>query len=82
MITEAILNFLFGIAERSFSTLPDIYISVDTSAFEYVRGFIAMISYLLPLDTVRAIVAALLALTVFRIVIAIARTVMGLIPFV
>ena len=82
MITEAILNLFFGIADKALATLPDIYWTVDTTAWDYVYDILSMVAYLLPLDTVKQIISLILAVTFFRIAIAVARTVMGFIPFV
>ena len=81
MISEFLLNIVFGIASGALSLAPDITWNVDTSAFSYVRDIIAVVGYLLPMDTVVAIVSLIIGFTVFRFVIALIRTVWDLLPF-
>lgn len=82
MITEAILNLLFGLADKSLALLPDIYWTVDTSALDFAHDALSMVAYLLPINAVKQIISLILAITLFRIAIAVARTIMGFIPFV
>ena len=81
MITEAILNLLFGVADKALGMLPEISWTVDTSAWDYLHDIMSMCAYLLPLRTIKNIIAMLLAILGFRILVALWRAVLGLIPF-
>ena len=82
MITEAIFNVLFGAADKAFGLLPDIVWTVDTSAWDYIYDIMSMVAYLMPFQTVRNIMSMIIAIIVFRIVVALIRAVYGFIPFV
>ena len=82
MITEFFISCFFGIADGFFAIMPDMTWDVNTSAWEYARDFLDMVSYLLPWDTVSAVVYLIFTITIFRIVISAIRTILGLIPFV
>lgn len=82
MISEFFLNIIFGIVSGMFSMLPDITWSVDSSAFEYVLGIFQVVGYLFPWGTVTAIVSLIIALSIFRVVIAIIKSVWDLLPLV
>lgn len=82
MISEFFINAGFGIADRFLSLLPDMTWSVDTTAWQYLKDFLDMVCYILPLETVIDIGSLIVTLSVFRICIAIIRAIKGFIPFV
>lgn len=82
MVSEFLLDIVFNIVSGMFGLLPDLSWSVDTSAFDYLTSFIACIAYLLPWDTVQAIVALIFTITVIRIVIAGIKVLWDILPLV
>lgn len=82
MVTEAILDFFFGITSGLLEMLPDVTWSVDTTAWQYVKNILDMIAYFLPIRTVTAMIALIVDIAIFRIFVAFVRTVKGLIPFI
>ena len=82
MIGEGLLNIIFAIVSDIFSLLPDISWSVDTPFFDCLISFIRMVGYLLPWETVTAICGLIVALTLFRIVVAFIKTIWDLLPMV
>lgn len=81
MISEFLLNVVFGISHGALSLLPDISLDVNSSAFEYFLAIVRSACYLLPMGTVRAIISTIVLLSIFRIVIATVKTVWDLLPF-
>ena len=81
MITEALLSILFGAADLFLGFLPEIEWTANTGVWEYLRSSLSMIAYLVTWQHVSAIGATIISITMFRICIAIIRTVKGLIPF-
>lgn len=81
MIIEAILNVMFNFLSGLFGLLPDISWDVSTSAFEYFLDIVRVVGYLMPIKTVSTIITLIVALTVFRIIIAVIKTVWDLLPF-
>lgn len=82
MISEFFLNIIFGIASGALSAAPDITFSVDSSVFEFFVDILKMACYLLPMGTVNTIVGIIIAVSGFRVVIAIIRSVWDLLPLV
>lgn len=82
MITELILSGFFGLADMFFGLLPSIEWTIDTSAWEYGKDILSMIAYLLPMGHIRAVIAAIIALSVFRLSISVLRSILGFIPFI
>lgn len=82
MITEFLLNIVFGISKGFFALAPDISWNVDTSAFAYVRDILLVVGYLLPMETVIAILDLIIALTILRCAIALGKTIWDFLPFV
>ena len=81
MISEFLLNIVFGIVTRFFGLMPDVVWSVDTTAFGYFGDILRVCGYMLPMGTVGAVVSLIFGLTVFQIVIAFIKTVWDLLPF-
>ncbi len=82
MISEFFLNIVFNLVTWMFELLPDITWSVDSSAFSYFLDIIRVVGYMLPAATVTAICTLIISFTVFRIVIAVIKSVWDLLPFV
>lgn len=80
MISESILRLTFGCVRAVLGVLPDISWSVDSGAASYFLSILQVVNYMLPFNTVIAIVGITLDLFVFRIMVAIFRTLWDLIP--
>lgn len=79
MISEFFLNIVFNLVNWMLEPLPTITVpSLDTSStfFDFVRCGL----YLLPLGTVNAIVGLLVAISLFRIILSIIKTIWNLLP--
>lgn len=82
MISEFFLNIVFNLVNGMLLLLPDISWSVESSAFEFLLSFLRCVAYLLPWNTVLTILGLIVALSVFRIIIAIIKAVWDLLPLV
>lgn len=82
MISEFIIDILFSILSGLLSILPDISWSVDVSRFSTFFQIIGVAGYLLPMDTIITLVGLVMAITLFRIVISIVKTIWDLLPIV
>lgn len=71
MITELLLTGLFGVADFMLGLLPPIEWTVDTSAWEFGRDALSMICWLLPMNTIRALIGVIITLALFRILISV-----------
>lgn len=88
MVTEKILDFLFLIADKLLSLLPELTYSQSIGSQNFwgqYGGFwkyVEMVAYLLPLNTLATIVTLVLAFSLFRIGVSVIRSVWDLLPFV
>lgn len=82
MITEKLLDLLFGAADIMLNLLPDISFSLPIGVWGGTASFLNMIGYLLPIGTINAIVGTIIDIAVFRIAIAGIRAIWKFIPFV
>ena len=82
MVVEGIFNVFFLIVSGLLTMLPEVTWSVDTSAWQYVRDILNMIAYMLPINTITAIIALVVDIALLRIFISFIRTIWNLIPFV
>ena len=82
MISEFVLNIVFKLVSWVLDLLPVVSVEVDPVAFEYFFGYVKAASYMLPMDTVATIVGLVVSFTVFRLGIALIKTVWALIPVV
>lgn len=81
MISEFLLNIVFGIVSGFFALLPEVTWSVDSSAFSYFLSILQVAGYVFPWSTVATIASLIVSLSLFRIVIAFIRTIWDLLPF-
>lgn len=82
MITEKLIDILFAVTSGLFSILPDVSWDVNTSAFEYLRSVLEMVCYLIPLGTVKALIALIISIAVFRAMVALFWVIRDLLPFI
>lgn len=82
MITEGILNFVFSVLSGFLRLLPDISWNVQETAFNTFLDFLKVICYILPMPTVLFILTTIIAVTVFRIIISLIKTIWDLLPLV
>ena len=81
MISEFFLNIIFKFLSGMLNLLPDVSWSVDTTAFSYFLDIVRIVGYLVPAQTVYAIITLMVAFTVFRIIISLIKTIWDLLPF-
>lgn len=82
MVSEFFITIIFNLVSGMLSLLPDVTISVDSTAFDYFLGVIDVACYLLPMGTISAILGVIVTLAVFRVVISIIKTIWSLFPLV
>lgn len=82
MISEFFIDSGFSVIEGILEKMPDISWDVNTSAWQYLKDYIDMICYLLPLDTITAIISLIIGVTIVRILIAFAGIFKRIIPFI
>ena len=80
MIVEAILAVLFSGADILLGFIPVIEWTVDTSAWTYARDIMSMIAYMLPMGHIKAVIALLVSVTLFRIAVSLIRFLTSIIP--
>ena len=82
MVSEFFLNIIFNILTGMLSVLPDISWNIESNAFAYFLDILKVAGYMLPMGTVSTIAGLIVALTTFRIIISIVRTIWDLLPLV
>ena len=82
MISEFLLNVVYGIVTTLLAPLPDLSWNVDSTAFSYFVSVIQVVSYMLPMKTVSVVVTLIFGFNVFKIFIAIIKTIWDLLPLV
>lgn len=82
MIVEKMIDIVFNIVNSVLSLLPDISWSVSGSAFETFLEYLRMVCYLLPMQTVAMVVYLVVAITGFRIIISLLKTIWEILPLV
>lgn len=82
MITEKLIDILFAVTSGLFSILPDVSWDVNTSSFEYLRSVLEMVCYLIPLGTVKTLIALIISIAVFRAMVALFWVIRDLLPFI
>lgn len=81
MIVEALFDLLFSILEDFLSFIPDVSWTVEGSFFDVFLDVLKMVCYMFPMDTVTSILTIVIAVNIFRVVIAFIKAVWDLLPF-
>lgn len=81
MITQAILDLFFGVVTIVFGLLNPVTITFDAASLATFFDVIASINYLFPLATVAKILGIVIALQVFRVIVAFVKFLWDIIPF-
>ena len=82
MVTESLLNIVFGVLSGFFSLFPNIAWDIDLDVASVFFGFVGNICYLLPMKTVILVLGIVVALNIFKITIAFIKTIWELLPLV
>ena len=82
MITEAILSAVFSFVSGLLSRLPEINIQIPERVFVSAAQYWNCACYILPMGTIKAIIAILIGLQLFRIAVAVIKTIWDLLPVV
>lgn len=82
MVTEKLIDMIFGVVTGLFKLLPDITWDVNTSAFQYLHDVVDMICYLLPMNTISAIAILIFDLALFRAFMALIRIFREFLPLI
>lgn len=81
MIVQAILDILFGVVTIVLGLLNPVNIAFDSASLATFFDIIASINYLFPLATVVKILGIVIALQVFRVIVAFVKFLWDIIPF-
>ena len=82
MIGEFLLNIVFSIANGILSLLPNITLPTVMARDSTFFGMVRCVLYLLPLDTIGAIIGILVSISLFRLIISVVKTIWDLLPIV
>lgn len=80
MITEFLLDSVFGLVMGAFDILPDVSWSVNTSLITNALEWFKVVCYILPMGTVVVILGIIVSLQFFRIVISLIKTIWDILP--
>lgn len=81
MITESFFTLLFNCIRGLLALIPDISWEVNPEVFDSFFSFIHMAGYLLPMQTVIVILGIIFSFNLFKIIIAIIKTIWSVLPF-
>lgn len=82
MITEKLIDLLFGVSSKLFGLLPSITWDVNTTAFAYLGDILDMVCYLLPIGTIKQIGVLIFGISIFRAWMALIRLFREFLPFI
>lgn len=82
MITDAILSFLTALSSTVLSPLMIVDVAVDlVTSIPVVTKFIMFVSYVIPWSNLVPLLVIVISLLGLRIIIALVKFVLGLLPF-
>lgn len=80
MIITPLLNFILPYLSSLLDLIPTIDINIYGGYLDKFVEYLSLVTYLLPFDKLMPILTIIILLTVFRLIIAIVRVVIDLIP--
>ena len=80
MIITPLLNFILPYLSSLLDLIPTIDINIYGGYLDKFVEYLSLVTYLLPLDKLMPILTIIILLTVFRLIIAIARVFIDIIP--
>ena len=82
MFSEFILNIVFQLVEWILTPLPEVTIASNWGTTSTFFGIVRCVLYMLPVNTIGAIIGVVVAISGFRIFIALVKTIWDLLPIV
>lgn len=82
MVTETLFDMVFALVMGLLSLLPNVSWPVNASLITNALEWLHVVCYILPLGTIKAILAIIVVLQAFRIVISLIKTIWGILPIV
>lgn len=82
MILEGLFTLLVAALTGFFSAVPDVSWSCDSLVYQNAVSLIQGICYLMPSGAVVAITSFVFSLMAFRVLVAVLKTIKGMIPFI
>ena len=80
MIGEFLLSIVFNIVESALSVLPAFDWNIKASFFQSALDMVRLAGYMLPMDTIGAIISIVFVLILWRIAISILKTIWDILP--
>lgn len=80
MIGEYLLNIVFNIVESVLSILPTFDWNIKASFLQSALDMVHLAGYMLPMDTIVAIIAIIEILVLWKIAVALLRTIWDILP--
>lgn len=81
MVTDKLLDIVFGFLEKMLDKLPLMNISIDFSAVHSFLSIVGTALYFFPWQKVAPILAIIILLQVWRILVSIIKTIWSVLPF-
>lgn len=81
MITEGILTLFFGAIDGLLGLIPSLSFVFDNGIFRLFFDIIKGGCYLLPMGTVATIISIIIAINLFKVGVALVKTILKFIPF-
>lgn len=82
MILEGIFNIIFGVLDFIIGLLPFSDMSFSSASLQSALDIIKSLAYFLPFDTIYDILGLIFCIMMFRVVVAIIKTIWQLLPLV
>lgn len=81
MITQYIYDIVWNFLFNMFELLPEFGFELPTEALKPALQFVSLAGYLLPMETILTIFQIIVYLAIFRLIIALVKTIYDFIPF-
>ncbi|MEE0918770.1 MAG: hypothetical protein U0L56_01900 [Lachnospiraceae bacterium] len=80
MITDMIINIIYKCFMFVLGGYTPLTFNIDVTFYRAISDFISFIFYIIPIDGLKPMITFIVAITVFRIVVSVIKTIWDLLP--
>lgn len=81
MISDLIVSLIYNIFMFIVNGREPLRFNIESSVYEFIHDFMAFLFFILPIGGLKRIFSIIVSIIVFRIIIAIVKTIWDLLPF-
>lgn len=82
MVIDAVIGLIYNVFMYLFGAHEPLRFNISTTVYEFIHDFVAFIFFILPMNGLQVIFSIIVAVIMFRITVAVIKTIWDLLPVV